>query len=94
MSMINKLIRFTAKPGCSNDLLTLLRGLVAPSKVEPGCLKYELYQSRSDRFILLESWQDQAALDAHKNTAHFAHFKAQLDAYCVDKTSEAITAIE
>lgn len=35
---------------------------------EPGCERFEMYQSNVDRrlFILNERWTDQAALDAHR----------------------------
>jgi quinol monooxygenase YgiN len=38
------------------------------SRKEPGCLRFEVYQSKNDptRFFLNEHWVDQAALDVHR----------------------------
>ncbi len=65
---------------CLNILLTVndpgdvetVRGLLAEqgrlSRAEPGCLRFEVYQSQNDAslFILNERWESQAALDAHR----------------------------
>ncbi|ODA33686.1 putative quinol monooxygenase [Planctopirus hydrillae] len=38
------------------------------SRAEPGCLRFEVYQSKNDSkvFILNEHWESQTALDAHR----------------------------
>ena len=38
------------------------------SRSEPGCLRFEAYQSNNDanRFFLFERWESQAALDEHR----------------------------
>ncbi|MGE0609024.1 MAG: putative quinol monooxygenase [Pirellulales bacterium] len=38
------------------------------SRAEPGCLRFEVYQSQNDetRFILGERWESPAALDEHR----------------------------
>jgi quinol monooxygenase YgiN len=38
------------------------------SRQEPGCVRFEVYQSSNDptRFLLTERWESQAALDAHR----------------------------
>ena len=38
------------------------------SRQEPGCLRFEVYQSQADvkRFFLNEHWQSQTAVDAHR----------------------------
>jgi quinol monooxygenase YgiN len=38
------------------------------SRLEPGCARFEVYQSRNDptRFLLTEWWESQAALDKHR----------------------------
>ena len=50
----------------------LVRELLAEagsnSRQEPGCIRFEAYQSTTDetRFILNEHWESQAALDGHR----------------------------
>jgi quinol monooxygenase YgiN len=65
---------------CVNILLTVkdpadvdkVKGLLAEqgrlSRAEPGCLRFEVYQSNNDPafFILVERWDTQAALDVHR----------------------------
>ena len=38
------------------------------SRQEPGCLRFEAYQSQNDaaKFLLNEWWESQAALDRHR----------------------------
>jgi quinol monooxygenase YgiN len=46
--------------------------MLNPTRAEPGCKSYDLYESDSKgRFYLYESWESQAALDQHKATTHF-----------------------
>lgn len=43
------------------------------SRVEPGCLRFEVYHSEADatHFVLCEHWESQAALDAHREAKAF-----------------------
>lgn len=38
------------------------------SRAEPGCERFEVYQSHNDAqtFILIERWADQGSLDVHR----------------------------
>jgi quinol monooxygenase YgiN/quercetin dioxygenase-like cupin family protein len=49
-----------------------LLSLTAPTRAEPGNLKYDLYQSvdRPDRFMRIEVWRNAEALETHKATPH------------------------
>jgi quinol monooxygenase YgiN len=66
----------TALPGQAKAVEAGLRQLVPPSQAEAGCLQYNLHrhQELPNRFIMVEQWQDAAALRAHQQTAHFLHF--------------------
>ena len=59
-------------PGREAELQQELLALTAPTRAEPGALRYDLYQStaRPNEFMRLEEWRDLAALDAHKETPH------------------------
>jgi len=58
---------FTAKPGKEEELSTFLRGLVEPTRREPGCIRYELNQDLDDptAFSFVETFADRAGFDAH-----------------------------
>ncbi len=51
----------------------LLREQGRLSRAEPGCLRFEVYQSQNDetRFILGERWESQAALDEHRKATAY-----------------------
>ncbi|MGK5051973.1 putative quinol monooxygenase [Janthinobacterium sp. RB2P8] len=55
-----------------------LETVVAPSRAESACLRYELHLDNkiSTRFIMLEEWTDNAALTAHYATPHFKELVA------------------
>ena len=38
------------------------------SRQEPGCVRFEVYQSQNDatKFLLIERWDTQEALDVHR----------------------------
>ena len=58
------------KPGQEEAVKEILLALVAPNRKEPGCLGYNLHQSKSDKtqFMFYEQWASQEALDAHMKT--------------------------
>ena len=43
------------------------------SRLEPGCLRFEVYHSQNDSrvFLLNEHWSDQAAVDAHRKATAY-----------------------
>jgi len=59
-------------PGREDDLESHLLSLTAPTRAEPGCLAYDLYQARDrkNEFLRFETWRDPEALEAHKKTPH------------------------
>lgn len=64
---IRLIISINASAGNGNALGEELRTRSLDVKREPGCEQYEVFQSLDDpdSLVLLERWQDQAALDAH-----------------------------
>jgi quinol monooxygenase YgiN len=72
MAEVLLICRFEARTGAEDQLRALLQGMLAPTHAEPGCKRYELYESGSrGRFFLYETWESQAALDQHMATPHF-----------------------
>ena len=61
-----------AKPGKEDALRSVLMGLIAPTRKEPGCITYELLHNKENarEFTFVEEWQDDAALEAHFVTDH------------------------
>jgi quinol monooxygenase YgiN len=76
MAEIRVIARFVARKGNEDQLRTLLQSMLTPTRAEPGCQLYELYESDSrGRFYLYENWESQSALDRHIATPHFRHLQ-------------------
>lgn len=72
--MINLTVILTAKTSDSLDeIRDLLRQQAQLSRQEPGCLRFEIYESESESntFILIEQWESQDALDVHRTAQGF-----------------------
>jgi quinol monooxygenase YgiN len=61
-----------AKPGQEDAVKALLVALVEPTRKEPGCLCYNLHQSKSDKthFMFYQQWASKEAFAAHRTTPH------------------------
>lgn len=73
--------RLTARPGQRDALAQALTALLAPTRDEPGCLDYVLFE-QSDQpgsFYMREAFQDEAAFQAHLAAPYFQAFAARLD---------------
>lgn len=55
---------------------------------EPGCELFEVHPSREDRclFLLIERYRDEAALEAHRASPHFAAFRRDTADWVVERT--------
>ncbi|WP_248767345.1 putative quinol monooxygenase [Pseudomonas sp. MWU12-2345] len=62
-----------AKPGRAAELEPHLKACVVPSRAEPGCREYVLHVDQADpeRFVFVERWIDQAAIEHHRKTEHY-----------------------
>ena len=92
---ITKKVTFIAKENDVEQMKTLLHDMVAPSKAEDGCELYDIFQSKNDpkKFVVIESWADEASLEGHKNSAHYKYYKANFEPFCAEKYSEELEFI-
>ncbi len=67
------------KPDKVDDFKQMIRANYLGSIAEPGCLRFDVAQSRDEptEFLLWECYLDEAARDAHRATPHYQAFKAQ-----------------
>ena len=72
--------RVVARPGKVEELRVLLRGLIEPTRREPGCVVYELLQNKTDPtdFTFVEEWRSEADLDAHLQSPHLRQARSRL----------------
>ena len=73
MSKLKIFIKFQIKEGHVEEYLDSKRELVQKSQAEEGCISYTLnaVKDQPNVVALLEIWEDEAALERHKNTEHF-----------------------
>lgn len=72
--MIIITVDYHVKSGKMDEVLENLRDMAAVMKIdEPDCLGYMVLRQSDadDRLLLVETYRDQAALDAHRETPHF-----------------------
>src|SRR3954452_510783 len=77
---------FRARPGKETELGEALKGLQAPTRAEPGCLTYDLHQAADDpaRLLMFETWENQAAINAHMTSPHVQKFVPRVDGLCAE----------
>jgi quinol monooxygenase YgiN len=64
---VRLVVTMHARPGKGAEFLKAFQSRCQEVQQEPGCLQFEMFQSGSDpdKLVLLELWEDQAALDKH-----------------------------
>jgi quinol monooxygenase YgiN len=95
--VIDLIVTLQVKPGMeakAEELLRILEQETAEN--DPGCLRYQWYKAEQPgQYYLLERWTDQAALDAHRKTAHLAKILPQINEYAAEKvTYTKLTRLE
>jgi len=92
---ITKRVTFIAKEGSEAKMKELLAAMVIPSKAEKGCLFYEIFQYEKSRrkFMAVETWENEAALDGHKTSAHYKIYKSSYEPFCEDKYSNELEVL-
>ncbi|WP_431263703.1 putative quinol monooxygenase [Roseateles chitinivorans] len=71
--------RWRMAPETVQAVLPLVAALREQSLAEPGCQGYEAFQSVGvpGELLLLERYADQAAIDAHRASAHYQDLVVQ-----------------
>lgn len=59
--------------------------LIEQSRLEDGCISYDLFQSSSSQNCLLfcETWRDKEAFNAHLNTKHYTSIMPRIQQFRV-----------
>jgi quinol monooxygenase YgiN len=70
-----------AKAGREDELRELALGLLAPTRAEAGCLRYELVEDPEDpaNFTFVETWESETHLEAHLETPHLIHARQRYE---------------
>ncbi len=86
--MIKVVAIVTAKPGRREDVLVAFRAIVPTVRAESGCVEYGptvdaegfgSFQTKMgpDVFVVLETWENAQALQAHAAAPHMAAYGAK-----------------
>ena len=72
---VRVIARLRAKPGKELELRSLAADLIAPTRKEAGCIRYELLVDEADpaELTFVEEWRDGDTLNAHLATPHVQH---------------------
>ena len=72
MSAVNLLVLIEVQPSKRQQQIQAYEKLKPLVLAESGCLQYDLFADASDenKFVLIEHWASQAALDAHDLATH------------------------
>ena len=79
--MIVVLATLTGRPDKRDEIAAALVEAAAATREEDGCLSYAFARDLDDedRYLAVERWRDQAALDAHFGTPHMAALLGRAD---------------
>lgn len=74
--MVVLAVTWVAKAGREAETTALFSKLTQASRQEPGCVIYQVHRHRTEprRFFIYEQYQDDAALEAHRNAPHFLQY--------------------
>lgn len=84
MSSLIKVAFFNARPGQNDALSQRLLTLVGPTRHEPDCVRYDIYQSSdsAEGWFVYEDWRSPADFDGHMQMPYVQDFMNQLHALC------------
>jgi len=73
-NQVDVVAHFRALPGKEAELREVLESFVAPTRLEEGCLRYDLFVDADDpsKFTFIEEWESRELLTKHGQSAHIA----------------------
>ncbi|GEQ05918.1 antibiotic biosynthesis monooxygenase [Staphylococcus gallinarum] len=85
MITINAIMK--VNPAQRENYLELVKPLVEGANNEPGSLFYQHFEQTNEpnTFAFIERYEDEAAVEAHNNSAHFQQFFKEVSQYLVEK---------
>jgi len=72
------LASFDPKPESRDEVASILDGMVGPTRREPGCRTYDLFEGDGGEMHLLECYDDQGALEHHRQTEHYLAYRSAI----------------
>ena len=74
--MVVLAVIWMAKQGREGEMAAVFSRLTEESRKEPGCVTYQVHKHKTEarRFFVYELYKDDAALEAHRASAHFLQY--------------------
>lgn len=71
--MFVQLVHIRLKPGCVEQFLDVFRVNYEGTRAEPGNYRFDVLHDPEDEnhFVIYEVFEDEAAVDAHRQTEHY-----------------------
>ena len=93
--MIKVVAGMTIAPDKIDAAMDIVNELIAATVKEAGCIGYNFCKATDseDAYAFIESWQDQAALDAHMASEHFGRLLPALGAYSTGEPQIAVYSV-
>jgi quinol monooxygenase YgiN len=87
--------KVTVKPDKIKDFMAVGKEMVEKSNKESGCKSYQLYQDpfNSNKFVFVEQYKNQAAIDAHFAADYFIAFGPKMKDLVAEPTAIKIITI-
>mgnify|MGYP000441904710 FL=1 len=82
------IVKFEVKQEKIEFVKSELIKILEPTRVEEGCLQYDLHQDADDEsiFMFYEIWETKAHWKAHDKMKHIVDFKVAIEG-CIEKIS-------
>ncbi|MGE3173641.1 MAG: putative quinol monooxygenase [Planctomycetota bacterium] len=79
----------SARPDTIDAMRDVLKGLLQPTRMEAGCLRYELLQNLHDPtdFTFVEEWRTDADLTQHLAAPHLQAAHGEIEGLSADAPS-------
>jgi quinol monooxygenase YgiN len=80
-------------PAARGQATSLLRQLANASRKDAGLVRFEILRRTSParEFVVLESWKDQQAFDAHVATAHHKQFREAIGPHLIAPVDDRLS---
>jgi quinol monooxygenase YgiN len=94
--MVSFTVRIRFDQGDHDQVVEILKPLTAASRKEPGCVSYipHFIEGDNSTILIYEQYQDEAALEHHRTTPHFAQYAiGGLYQLMKDREVENLTAV-
>lgn len=79
--------------GHEQHVREILSALLGPTRSEEGCETFDLYRSPTG-FVLFERYRDQAAVEAHRATPHYAAYRAAIVEHLAEPIGVTVLDVE